>query len=179
MSTKSRAGPDGPRIVQTADNGSGVHGRMADADPPETLPQVDLTPQLLFQLLASEIAAQRGQTGSATATYLSMARETRDPRLARRATELALSQQALDRALPAAESRSELSPESPIATRTLETLLLSTGKLEEAEPLMIRRRAQAKADNQLADYYRGLDRSLARVSDKIGRVRAARADRPR
>lgn len=139
---------------------------QAETETSGLLPDVDLSPQLLFQLLASEIAAQRGQLGSATATYLRMAEDTRDPRLARRATELALAQRALDRALPAARLWYELSPDSTQAGTTFETLLLSTGKLKEAEPLMVKRLTVARSERKLAQYYRQIERSLSRVSDK-------------
>ena len=49
-----------------------------------------LSAQRVFQILAAEIAAQRGQIGTAAATWLALARETRDPKAAQRATELAL-----------------------------------------------------------------------------------------
>jgi tetratricopeptide (TPR) repeat protein len=130
------------------------------------LPAADLTPELVFQLLASEIAAQRGQTGSATATYLSLARKIRDPRLARRATELALAERSLDRALQAARLWHELAPAVADASQTLETLLLSTGRLEEARPLIARRLAAARAAGTLDDAYAQLQRALGRSPDK-------------
>ncbi len=166
--------------VQADAPGTGRHDRLVlqatgaraadegddDSETAVALPDVDLTPQLLFQLLASEVAAQRGQLASATSTYQRMAEETRDPRLARRATELALANRALDRALPSARLWYELSPDSIQATRTLETLLLSTGDLQGAEPLIIKRLAQARSENKLAEFYRQTERSLSRASDK-------------
>lgn len=137
-----------------------------EAEPAESLPPADLTPQVMFQLLASEIAAQRGEIGSATATYLSLARQTRDPRLARRATELALAERSLDRAMQGASLWRELSPGSLLAAQTLETLLLSTGKLADAEPLVAARQARARADNGLPEFYEQLQRTLMRASDK-------------
>lgn len=158
---QSKAAPDTNRKVATRS----VFG-STEAEPVESLPNLSLSPQLLFQLLASEIAAQRGQLGSATATYQRMAEDTRDPRLARRATELALAQRALDRALPAARLWHELSPNSAQASTTFETLLLSTGELKEAEPLMARRLSKARTDRKLPEYYRQTERALSRVTDK-------------
>ncbi|MCO5106846.1 MAG: tetratricopeptide repeat protein [Burkholderiaceae bacterium] len=143
----------------------GAAARAGDAPPAETLPQVELTPQLVFQLLASEIAAQRGDVGSAATTYLSMARQTRDPRLARRATELALVERSLDHALPAAELWHELSPNSPIATQTIESLWITTGRLDEAEPLLRARLEKARADRRLPETYGQLQRALSRAPD--------------
>lgn len=45
---------------------------------------------LIFQILASELAIAQGEIGVAAATYLSIARETKDPAAAKRATELAI-----------------------------------------------------------------------------------------
>lgn len=42
------------------------HG--SETDTSSDLPALDLTPQLMFQLLAAEIAAQRGEGGTATTT---------------------------------------------------------------------------------------------------------------
>ncbi|MEZ5651392.1 MAG: tetratricopeptide repeat protein [Burkholderiaceae bacterium] len=160
---QSAADDPGRRLAKAVPAAEATDG---SADPATPLPDVDLTPQLLFQILASEIAAQRGQVGSASATYRSMARETRDPRLARRATELALSQRAIDSALPAAELWLELEPGSRIAEQTVETLRLSTGRLKEAEPQVMHRRELAKSENELEAFYAGLERTLGRVTDK-------------
>jgi len=143
-----------------------VRLRTSAPDPAESLPPNDLTPQILFQVLASEVAAQRGQIASATATYLSLARQTKDPRLARRATELALAERSLERALEAARIWFEYSPTSPLAAQTLEALLLTTGRLDEARPLVAARVAKARAENGLGGFYQQLQRTLARVSDR-------------
>ena len=143
-----------------------AHGEPDDAL--EDIPEVPLTSQLMFQLLAAEIAAQRGELGSATATYLSMARQTRDPRLARRATELALAERSLERAMPAAQLWHELSPGSAMAAQTIETLWLSAGQLADAEPLLRSRLERARASGTLADVYPQIQRALARAPDKAG-----------
>ena len=46
--------------------------------------------EAVFQVLASEIALQRGEAGLAYGTYLELARQINDPRLAQRAMEIAL-----------------------------------------------------------------------------------------
>ena len=51
------------------------------------LPEVTLTSSVLFRILASEISSQRGYIVPAGTTMLELARETSDPRLARRALE--------------------------------------------------------------------------------------------
>ena len=57
----------------------------------DKLPSVKLTEELLYKLLTSEIAFQRGNWQAAYVTILGLAQQTRDPRLARRAAEIALS----------------------------------------------------------------------------------------
>jgi tetratricopeptide (TPR) repeat protein len=135
------------------------------ASPDGSLPEVALSSELLFQLLASEVAAQRGEVASAASTYLSMARQTRDPRLAQRATELALAARMAEGALSAARLWHELSPASSRAAQTLETLLLSTGQLTEAEPLLRARLVQARADGQLSSAYQQIQRVLVRAAN--------------
>lgn len=56
---------------------------------PDSLPEIKLTGGLLFQLIASEIALQRNELGAAYSTYMNVAEETGDPRLAERAVQIA------------------------------------------------------------------------------------------
>lgn len=137
---------------------------LSDGNDP--LPQVNLTAPILFQLLAAEIAVQRGQTGSAASTYLTLAQQTRDPRLARRATELALAERSLERAQQSAALWKDLAPTSALASQTVETLWLSTGRLTDAEPLLARRLAQARDEGKVDEAYRHLQRVLPRAPDK-------------
>jgi tetratricopeptide (TPR) repeat protein len=119
----------------------------------------------MYRLLASEIAAQRGQVSSAAATYLTLARETRDPRIARRATELALAERSLERALPAAQLWHELAPESPLAAQTIESLWMTTGRFAQAEPLLRQRLEHARAERKLPETYDRIARTLARSGE--------------
>ncbi len=75
--------------------------KVVPFDPPEakkfqedTLPDTELTSSLLFQLIASELALQQHEYKAAYSTYMSMATETSDPRLAERAVQIALVAQA-------------------------------------------------------------------------------------
>ena len=64
-----------------------VVAKPAPGRPP--LPNVELTEELMFKVMLAEIALQRGQPHVAVPAYLELARETRDPRIAQRATEIA------------------------------------------------------------------------------------------
>src|SRR4051812_19115014 len=70
--------------VRAADGNS-----KAGAADPSPLPKIELTEQLMFKLMLAEVALQRGQTELAVPAYVELARETRDPRIAQRATEAA------------------------------------------------------------------------------------------
>jgi tetratricopeptide (TPR) repeat protein len=135
--------------------------RVAAARSSETL-----AAQRVFQILAAEIAAQRGQIGTAAATWLAVARETRDPKAAQRATELALTDRSGGRAIEAAEFWLELEPEAPMPAIALETLWLSNGQLQRAEPLITRQLAVARKNEQLAERYGPLTRNLLRAPDR-------------
>ncbi|RCS56525.1 hypothetical protein DU000_11185 [Parvibium lacunae] len=100
----------------------------------ENLPKLTLNPDILEQLIAAEIAAQRGYGGFALQQYLSLALRTRDPRLAKRAAELAYRQRDLDQSLQAAQLWSELAPKSVPAQRSVLELQIASGRLEEARP---------------------------------------------
>jgi len=49
------------------------------------LPLVSLTSDILYRILVAEVAASRGEYDVASQTFLSLARDTSDPRLAQNA----------------------------------------------------------------------------------------------
>ena len=107
--------------------------RMA---PTAELPKLDLTRDILFQYLVSEIAGQRGESGLASEGMLGLAKSTHDPRLARRAAEVALQSRREPQALAAAELWLQLDPEESKAEQAVAALLLNSGRLEEAKPYL-------------------------------------------
>ena len=121
-----------------------VHSQTSEGESPP--PAVELTPRILFQLLAADLAQQRGEVRAAWATYLSLARQTRDARLARRATEVALGARALAEATESAQLWLELSPESVSAGQIAETLLLAGRQPEAAEALVSARLARPRPE---------------------------------
>jgi outer membrane biogenesis lipoprotein LolB/uncharacterized protein HemY len=70
------------------------------------------TGQAVFEVLASEIALQRGEAGLAYNTYLEMARQYKDPRLAQRAMEIGIAGGSPELALQAAKVWDSLAPAS-------------------------------------------------------------------
>ncbi len=104
----------------------------AAAEPP--LPNVALDDRMLFEFLLGDIAAQRGRPEVAVQAYLELARTTRDPRVARRAAQLAFESHRFDVSLEAFQLWQELEPDAPLARQMLVSLLLSGGRLQEARP---------------------------------------------
>jgi tetratricopeptide (TPR) repeat protein len=109
--------------------------QIVEAPKPD-LPKVQLTDQLLYEFLLGDIAAQRDQPELAAQAYLDLAKTTRDPRVARRAAQLAYESRQYDTAVEAFKLWQDLEPSSPLAKQMLLSLLLSGGKLQEASPVL-------------------------------------------
>jgi tetratricopeptide (TPR) repeat protein len=139
-----------------------AHAQDSAAPATEALPEVDLTGRLLFQIMAAEVAAQRGELGAAFKTYMSVASETRDPRLARRAAEIALGARASNEALEAIVLWRQLAPQSREATEALATVYLSRGRYDEAQPLVAELLAQS---DRPADVLARTQRAMARAAN--------------
>lgn len=106
----------------------------AERPPRDELPDVELDANLFFKLLVAEFALQEGQLGLAADAYLQSAEETRDPRLARRATQAAVYARNTGAALRASNLWVELQPNSIDARQSLSALLLRSGRGDEALP---------------------------------------------
>ena len=129
----AQAGPldvDTPalRIVQAAPQPKA----KPDARPRPALPTVQLTEQLMFKLMLAEVALQRGQAHIAVPALLELARETRDPRIAQRATEAAWNAKFTDAALEAAGIWLQADPGNTRARQVLAALLANDQKLDSA-----------------------------------------------
>ncbi len=109
----------------------------APAPAPEVLPDIDLTQDLLYEILLSEFAAQRGHMALALESSMDLAQKTRDPRLARRAAQLAMQSGDMEKSVEAVGLWHELDPGSAMGTRMLSSLLLRGGKFEEARPYLV------------------------------------------
>jgi tetratricopeptide (TPR) repeat protein len=97
-----------------------------------------LTDDLLFQFLVSEIAGQRGLLDVAKEGYLDMARKTRDSRIVRRGTEIAVFGRDQQAALELSRMWVELEPASQRALQTLVVLLIAQNHISEAAPYLER-----------------------------------------
>ncbi len=98
------------------------------------LPNIELSESILFKITLAEIAVQRGQPHVAVPALLEVARETKDPRIARRATEIAWNARFLPAALEAATLWLQAEPESARARQTMIALLVNQSRLDDALP---------------------------------------------
>lgn len=138
------------------------------AEPEETvsgpLPEHELSPELLYQLLLAEFAGQRGALRLSADVYLKTAQETRDPRLAQRATRIAIYARDADIALEAALLWVELSPDDLDAHQSAAALLIRSNRIDEAIPRL--ERVLELAPNDSSHGYMLVANLLAREQDQ-------------
>lgn len=133
--------------------------------PGDALPSIPLTRDILFKLLSSEIAYQRGQWQSAYITLLSMAQQTRDARIARRASEVALGAKQGPEALAAIRLWRELAPNSEEAIQYYLSFMIMSDKIAESKPVFAERLREAPAPSRGLLMFQ-IQRVLARAKDK-------------
>ena len=123
----------------------------------------------LYDMLLGEIAQQRGDYALAAKTYLELAKRTRDPRVARRAVEVANEGRLNDLALEAAKTWYNLEPQSTPALSVIASLLVSAKKVDEAEPYLAKLLNTEGVDQERG--YLQLNRLLAGNPDKKSNLR--------
>lgn len=135
-----------------------------------------LSADLFYRLLLGDIALQRGDPALAARAYLEVARELKDARLARRATEIAYATRQRATTEAAAKLWSELAPDAERPRQILEALA-SGGSAREpdsgspTEADLKARLEKILADQALsgagvADAFLQLNRALSRLTDK-------------
>lgn len=127
------------QVTQVAEPAVAPHAAPVAESPAnaqDLLPKQPLTPDILFKFLLAEVAGQRGAIDIAQSTYLDLARETQDPRIARRAAEISVFARDQAGALEAARIWSATEQDSERARQTLLALLLNKGAIGEAEPML-------------------------------------------
>ncbi len=138
---------------------------QAGNEPVDVLPAVGLSEELMFRYLSAEIALQRGNAFAAYATMLSIARSTHDPRLARRATEMAISGSLPAEALKAARVWHEVAPHSEEAAQVLLSLQLQSNQIEEAKQSLAKM-LSGSTPTTLPVAIGNVQRMLSRIPDR-------------
>ncbi len=142
------------------------------------LPKQDLTDTILYEFLLAEVAGQRGNMGLSAQAYADLAKRTRDPRIARRATEIAIYARMPSTAIESARIWHETDPKSRRALQSLAGLLVNAGRFDEARPYVQKLLA---ASSEPGDTFLQLNRIIGSAADKKGAlalVRGLTADYP-
>lgn len=135
-----------------------------ETKPGPALPPQDLTPQLLYEYLLAEMALNRQEIGLAAKVYVELARKTQDPRIARRATAVAVQARQGAWAVEAATIWLQADPTSLQARQTLASILISSGALQDVRPHLEMLLATDPA--QTAQIFLRLNNLLAHHADK-------------
>src|SRR5205809_2430437 len=144
------------------------------------LPNQELTENLLYEFLLAEIAGQRGNAALSAQAYVDLAKRTRDPRIARRATEVALYARMNNAAIESATIWHETEPGSTRPLQALAGLLVAAGRYDEALPNL--KKLLTGSANDPANGFTQLTRTLANAQDKqaaLKLVRSLAADYPK
>ncbi|MDO8893347.1 tetratricopeptide repeat protein [Nitrosomonas sp.] len=128
------------------------------------LPKQELTAPILFDFLVGETALQRGNLDIAVSRYVKLSKATRDPRIAKRATEIALHAGNPFAAEQAAAMWVELEPDSTDARQTIAALLVNMGNLDAARPHLEKLLASEK--DSIGNAFMQLNQLLSRNTDK-------------
>jgi tetratricopeptide (TPR) repeat protein len=132
----------------------------------------ELNEPTLYEFLLGEIALQRGDAQLAAQTYLDLAKRTRDPRVARRAVEVASQARLPDIAIEAAKTWYDIEPTSTQALQVTAALLVGAKRVEEAEPYI--EKLFVSEGVNLEGGFLQLNRLLAGNPDKAANARLVR-----
>lgn len=154
-----------PVVNQGEPNQPESKAAAAPAPVPKTeLPNQELTEAVLYEYLLAEIAGQRGSIGLSAQAYADLARRTRDPRIAKRAAEVALYARMPGAAIEAARIWYETEPSSMQALQTLASLLINAKRHDEALPYL--QKLLVADGSNAGDGFLQLSRLLASSQDK-------------
>ena len=114
-----------------------------DAVVDEKLPKVPLTKELLYKLMKVELEVRAGNWQGPYVTLMGLAQQTRDPRLARRAAEMALAAKQNGESLAAIRLWRALAPDSEEAAQYYLGMAVLADDLGEADAIFNRRLQEA------------------------------------
>jgi len=147
----------------------GAHAQLpaGGATPEKVSPSAEssLSADVLYRILVGDIALQRGDAALAARAYYEAARESQEPRLARRATEVALFARQRSLALEAAKLWLALDPNADRARQMVATLTQS-GAGNELKAELEHVLAEAASNGTQGDAFLQLNQALAGQSDK-------------
>ncbi|GJI92902.1 tetratricopeptide repeat protein [Duganella hordei] len=161
------AATPGPAPAVAPDSAAPAEDGVAAAPAPaeDALPNTELTGDLLFRITKAELEFKQGKWQGSYITMMALAQQTRDPRLARRAAEMALAAKQGGEALAAIRLWRSLAPDSDEATQYFLGFAVVNDDLSEAEQIFTDRlKAAPVAGRPLAMFQ--MQQFLLRAKDK-------------
>ncbi|MGB8517981.1 MAG: tetratricopeptide repeat protein [Gallionella sp.] len=150
--------------AQATEEQSDAAEPVTDAKSEADLPKQELTDAMLYEYLVAEIGNQRGYKALAVTGSAELAKQTRDPRLAKRAAQLAFESGDMEKAVTGFKLWQELDPKADAPTRMLATILLRGGRLDESQTAF----AKALQDDpaHLGETFLQIEQMLSAYPDK-------------
>lgn len=137
---------------------------MSEEEAERTYPKMELSEKMLFTFLLADIAQQRGRTEQAAKIFMDLAKSTRDARVARRAAQISFEARDMDQAVEALKLWQELEPQTAMPRQMLATVLVNSGKLEQARPYL--QEMLAENSKNAGHIFEKIYPSFARYKDK-------------
>ena len=129
------------------------------------LPAIPLTSALMYQILHAEFVGRAGDTETAYSELIKLANQTKDPRFAKRAAELAVKERDVSRSLAAVRLWSQLAPKSEETEKYLMNFLLLDNRADEIAGIFQKRLAAAPADQRPLLIYQA-QQTMVDLSDR-------------
>lgn len=117
-------------VAAGSDESDATPTPAAEPDDEARAEKKSISPELLYQLLAGEIAAQRSSFDVAVGEYVAAAKQSEDPRVAKRAAQMGVFAKDFQAALVASQRWAELDPTSIDPQKHLGVLHLRLGNYE-------------------------------------------------
>ncbi|MFL6709972.1 MAG: tetratricopeptide repeat protein [Massilia sp.] len=149
----------------TPDSTAGVDEDGNKVEPSQPLPNATLTSELLYKLMKAELDFKQGNWQAPYTTMMEAARVTRDPRLAQRATEMALASRQGEPTLAAIRLWRELAPQSDEATQYYLGFVVLSDDITDAEAIF-RARLSAATPGERGLLMFQTQQLLGRAKDK-------------
>ena len=145
--------------------------------PAATKDAAELSAEIMYRLLVGDIALQRGDPALAARAYYEVAKDARDPRFARRATEIALAARQRALALDAATLWAELEPTADRPKQVIAGIKAGGDfRANDLKGELERVLAEAAKDGpRLGEAFLELNRALASEPDKLATLKLVQA----
>lgn len=150
-----------PESAATDNSDKQADTTAADA----TLPNNALTGDILYRITKAELEFKQGEWQGPFVTMMSLAQQTRDPRLAKRAADMALVAKQGSEAVAAIRLWRSLAPDSDEAAQYFLGFAIVGNDLTEVEPIFARRLAQAQGPARVVAMFQ-MQQLLLRAQDK-------------